>query len=110
MDFIKHLTAIDNIEQSSFTSFLQDEVDLGVESMNPFEQAFGTALDAWILRKYNFTSEALRKMLHCQKDLWEQLDRLHGIYCLLAYREMTTFAETLFHKVSSPEKGKVDGR
>ena len=101
MDFIKHLTTISPIDHDSFTSFLQTEGDLGPESINPFEQAFDTALDTWIMKKYDFASEALRGMLHSQKDLWEQLDRLHGIYCMLSYREMTLFTESLFHKVGS---------
>jgi hypothetical protein len=101
MDFIKHLTTLSPMQHDSFTSFLQTECDLGPESMNPFEQAFDTALDAWIMKKYDFASEALRGMLYCQKDLWEQLDRVHGIYCMLSYREMTLFTESLFYKVRS---------
>lgn len=99
MDFIKHLSPLSPIDNDSFASFLEDEADLGPDSMNPFEHAFETALDAWIMTKYDFASEALRRMLHSQKDLWEQLDRLHGVYCMLSYREMTLFTENLFHKV-----------
>ena len=101
MDFIKHLSTISPVDHDSFTLFLENECDLGPESMNPFEQAFDTALETWIMKKYDFASEALRGMLHSQKDLWEQLDRLHGIYCMLSYREMTLFTESLFHKVGS---------
>ena len=111
MDFIKHLTTLLPMEHDSFTSFLQSECDLGPESMNPFEEAFETALDAWIMKKYDFASEELRGMLYYQKDLWEQLDRVHGIYCMLSYRELTLFTESLFHKVwFSGGVGMVDGR
>lgn len=98
-DFVKHLSTLDPIDNDSLTLFLRQEADLGPASLNPFEQAFDTALDAWIMRKYDFASEALRRMLHSQTDLWEQLDRLHGVYCMLSFREMTLFTENLFRKV-----------
>ena len=57
------------------------------------------SLDAWILEKYEFASRALREMLDDSSELWTQLDRVHGIYCMLSHHCVNRFTHTLFEKV-----------
>ena len=101
MNFVKRMKSVTAISDTKFTTFLQDHLDYD-GAMNPFEQAFENALDAWILEKYNIASRALRVTLNDSSDLWTQLDRIHGIYCMLSHQPMSDFTHTLFEKVYSP--------
>ena len=99
MDFVKHVRSIPSVEDDSFTSFLKTELDEEEGTMNPFEQAFEAALNAWISKKYSFASKQLRITLDTSSELWNCLDGLHGVYCMLNYIPMTTFMNCLFLKV-----------
>ena len=99
MDFVKRMRSVDSTPDDNFTQFLQRQLDCESSVMNPFEQAFETALDAWIMEKYEFASNALKGTLDDSSELWTQLDRVHGIYCMLSHHSMTLFTRTLFEKV-----------
>ena len=96
MDFVNRLNPISPLNSTLFTPFLQAR-EIG--PLNPFEQAFESALDAWIMEKYSFASLALKGIFHLSSDLWTQLDCIHGIYLMLSYDAMTRFMTTLFQKV-----------
>ena len=99
MDFVKRMRSVTSVADDNFTTFLQRQLDYENSTINPFEQAFETALDAWILEKYEFASSVLRETLNDSSELWTQLDRVHGIYCMLSHHSMNQFTHTLFEKV-----------
>lgn len=99
MDFVKRMRSVTSLAEDNFTTSLQRQLDYENSAINPFEQAFETALDAWILEKYEFASSMLREMLGNSSELWTQLDRVHGIYCMLSHHSMNLFTHTLFEKV-----------
>ena len=97
MDFVKRMPSSMQTNSSSSDSFPRIEVD----GINPFGQSFQMTLDTWITEKYTLASEALKDTIHDTSALWKELDRVHGIYCLLSYRNMTLFMDKLFQKVCS---------
>ena len=99
MDFVKRMRPVTSLAEDNFTTSLQRQLDDENSAINPFEQSFETALDAWILEKYEFASSTLREMLSDSLELWTQLDRVHGIYCMLSHHSMNLFTHTLFEKV-----------
>jgi hypothetical protein len=76
-------------------------------TLNPFDEAFESALNEWVMKKYEFTSTMLRKTLEESKELGTQLDAIHGIYCMLSHECMTQFTETLFNKVRTFLKKRI---
>lgn len=98
MDFVKRMKSLTT---TSDDDFLHDRLDYEHNPMNPFEQAFENALDEWIMEKYDFASIALKGILNDSSELWIQLNRVHGIYCMLSHISMSKFTHVLFEKVSS---------
>jgi hypothetical protein len=97
MDFVKRMQPVVAVDNDTFTTFLQDQFDNG--SVNPFDQAFGNALELWISRKYEIASAAMRRTLNDGSELWRQLDGIHGVYCGLSYHAMGLFTRSVFQKV-----------
>lgn len=111
LDFVKRMRSISTtLNNDMFSTFLNDQLDYEHIPMNPFEQAFETALDAWIMAKYDFASKALKGILSDSSELWIQLDRVHGIYCMISHCSMSQFTQTLFEKVALRSECELMGR
>lgn len=96
MDFVNCLNQSSSIDIIPFTPFLHIRE---FDPLNPLDQAFGIALDAWIMQKYDLASKILRKTLHSRSELWTQLNCVHRIYLMLSHEAMARFTEMLFQKV-----------
>ena len=99
MDFVKQMRSFRSTADDNFTIFLQHQLNYENSAINPFEQAFEMALNAWISEKYEFASNMLKEMLDDSSELWTQSDRVHGIYCMLSHHSMNRFTHSLFEKV-----------
>lgn len=67
--------------------------------MDPFEQAFESALDEWVGEKYEVVSRKLRTSIHEGSELWRIVGGVQGVYCMLHYTAMTRFTQLLFQRV-----------
>jgi len=103
MNFIRNLRSpISYLDSTPFSSSLRDQLDSDQSSINPFEQAFEAGFEAWIMQKYDFASQMLSDTLRSSREIWDQLDWIHGLYCLLHVSCMNRFTAALFEKMNSP--------
>jgi Gamma tubulin complex component N-terminal len=99
INFIRTLHPLTtSLPQTSFTAFVQHHSD--ASSMNPFEQSFDRALEQWITQKYDFASRTLRETLRSSREIWDQLEWLHGVYCGLDVPGSRAFLGTLWDKMN----------
>lgn len=101
INFIKHLNSLTTtLDATSFTAFLRDQLDSNPSSMNPFEQSFAAGFEAWITQQYDFASRSLRETLRSSRQIWGQLDWIHGVYCMLYVPCTNKFLQALFEKMN----------
>ena len=103
INFIKSLRSpITYLDSTPFSSSLRDQFDSDTSSINPFEQAFEAGFEAWITQKYDFASQMLCDTLRSSREIWDQLDWIHGLYCLLHVSCTNRFTAALFEKMNAP--------
>jgi len=88
---------------TNFTPFLRERIHRG-GGVDPFEQAFESALDEWVGEKYEVVSRMLRTSIHEGSELWRIVGGVQGVYCLLHYSAMTRFTQLLFQRVLLPHQ------
>jgi hypothetical protein len=96
-DFLKQYHSLETVAEDSFSEFLKGRLPTG--GMVPFEQAFENAVEGWVNEKYDIAAGMLRSGITEESELWKVLGDVHGVYCMLYYRNMTQFTELLFQKV-----------
>jgi len=103
INFIKSLRSpMTYLDSTPFSSSLRDQFDSDTSSISPFEQAFEAGFEAWITQKYDFASQMLCDTLGSSREIWDQLDWIHGLYCLLHVSCMNRFTAALFEKMNAP--------
>ena len=101
MNFVKQSKPTPDIDEECFTAFFKGQAS---SKINPFEQSFENALESWIAKKYDIASNALRELIQNNGQLWDELDRIHGIYCMISHQAIGRFTAALFQRVSYTTK------
>jgi len=96
MDFVNRMSPGSSVSRNSLSSQFPRIATSGV---NPFEQVFEIAVDNWITEKYTIASMALKTVIQDTSGIWMELDRVHGIYCMLSHQCMMSFQDKLFQRV-----------